>query len=240
MPDTIAKIYCAPYEDKDEINYFYNFILKYKKEAKILIKGGVLGKGNEGWHNVAKHCIAVAIGANILAELLGADRDKIVKGCLLHDWYKRNEVKIMNKLGGQKGYEQSNKEDKKLLQKYGVPRDIIKIAHANVVETADLKHLKKRSIEEKMMHYIDMITSEVEFVGYKKRLIKVLQKKRNVEFSESFRARPKYKGRALFELNYDVIRDEQRELEQKLGIKTGTMISFLKKKFKERINSDKK
>lgn len=236
--DKIAtEIYCGPEDDQKKIGYFSDFATKYPDEIKILIKGGVLGPGNEEWHNVTKHCLAVAIGADILAEVLHANRENVTKGCLLHDWYKRKEIELMNTLGGRKGYEQASDEDLRLLRKYGVQENIIKITHANVVLSADRKYLESRSLEEKIMHWMDMTTSETEFVDYKKRLSVVEQKKHNVEFSESFR--PKFGGKSLFELNYEVIEVEQKKIENLIGLKAGTLIDFIKKKFKERINSSK-
>ena len=235
MNVTMIKIHCAPDEDKNMVNYFNNFIHKYPNEAKILIKGAVLGPSNKEWHNIAKHCITVAIGADILAEKLHFDREKVIKACLLHDWYKRREIEMMTIYGGQKGYELTSKKDRQLLKKFGVSKKIIKILNSNVLKSADQKYLKNRPVEEKILHYMDMITCETKFGSYKERLSVVEKKKHNIEFSESFR--PILGGKSLFELNYEVIDIVQNEFEKKINLKPGTLIDFIKKKFKERLIS---
>lgn len=215
--------------------YFSNFALRHFREMRILAKGGVLGRGNEDWRNVAEHCLVEAVGADILAEALGVSPKRVVSAALLHDWYKRREVEAMKLIGGGKGYEKTAKEDDRLLREYGISEDVIRIAHANIPESADLKYLEERPIEEKIMHFMDLITSGLEFMDVEARIRVAEQKKHMVEFSESFRSR--YEGRTLHEVQCEITALEQREFEWRIGLESGTLLDFLKTKLGERIAS---
>ena len=220
-------------ENLAKTRYFSDFAIKHFSEMKILKKGGILGKENKDWRNISEHCLAEAVGADILAEHLKADRGAISKAALIHDWYKRREIEKMKQEGGGKGYQDTSVEDVNFLKEYGVDEKIIKISHSNIPESADVEYLKNRSLEEKIIHYIDIITSGSEFVNYEERIRIVGQKKHNIEFSESFRSQ--YDGKSLFELQQEVAAIEQDEFEKALNIQQGTLIDFIKEKLKERI-----
>lgn len=215
--------------------YFSNFALRHFREMRILTKGGVLGRGNEGWRNVAEHCLVEAVGADILAEALGVSPERVVSAALLHDWYKRREVEAMKQIGGGRGYEKTTREDDRLLREYGISDEVIRIAHANIPESADAEYLARRPIEEKIMHFLDLVTSGTEFIDVDTRTRVAEQKKHMVEFSESFRSR--YEGRTLHEVQREVTALEQREFEQEIGLEYGTLLDFLKSKLDERIVS---
>lgn len=203
---------------------------------RVLAKGGVLGKKNRDWRNIAEHCLAEAVGADILAEHLGADREKVTRASLVHDWYKRKEIESMRLVGGAQGYLETSEEDIRLLTEYGVPEDIIQLAHANIPQSAELDYIKNRSREEKIVHFIDMITDGSRFVEHDERLKIVVQKKHNIDFSELFRRR--YNGKSLFELQQEVTIQEKREFEQTIGLATNSLIPFIVNKLKERITKD--
>jgi hypothetical protein len=215
--------------------YFSNFALRHFREMRILANGGVLGRGNEDWRNVAEHCLVEAVGADILAEVLGVSPKRVVSAALLHDWYKRREVEAMKLIGGGKGYEKTAKEDDRLLREYGISDEVIRIAHANIPESADAEYLARRPIEEKIMHFLDLVTSGTEFIDVDTRTRVAEQKKHMVEFSESFRSR--YEGRTLHEVQREVTALEQREFEQEIGLESGALLDFLKSKLDERIVS---
>jgi HD superfamily phosphodiesterase len=215
--------------------YFSDFALRHFNEMKILQKGGILGKENKDWRNISEHCLTEAVGADILAEYLGGNRDKVVSAALIHDWYKRKEVERMKKEGGALGYSQAAEEDVSLLRQLGVSEEIIKLAHANIPESSNQEYLNNRSLEEKIVHYIDMITSGSQFIDYVERLRIVRGKKHNIEFSESFRER--YGGKSLLELQEELARIEEREFEDKLGLDRGELIRFIKEKLEERIQN---
>ena len=214
-------------------SYFSNFALKNFSDMKILSKGGILGKENKDWRNISEHCLAEAVGADILAEDLGADRKKVVRAVLIHDWYKRKEVEAMKKIGGVSGHKQASVEDERLLREYGIDEEIIKLSHSNIPDSADSIYLKNRSLEEKIIHYIDMATSDSDFMDFNERLDIVEKKKTAKDFSESYRE--KYNGKALNELQREISTMEQEEFEKTLNIQQGTLIDFIKEKLKERI-----
>ena len=222
---------------KKKASYFSSFALHHMEDMRILAKGGILGKEGEGWRNISEHCLAEAVVADILAESLGAKRDNVVKAALLHDWYKRREIEAMDEYGGNIGYQTTIGEDKKKLKKYGVSDEIIALAHANIPTKYDEEYLKSRVLEEKIVHFADHIVQGSEIVDFNDRLRSVEKKKQNIEFSDSFRE--KYNGKSLFDLQYKkVCPMEQKEFEEKLGLKGGILLDFIRKKLKERINKE--
>lgn len=222
-------------ENLAKTKYFSDFALKHFSEMKILKKGEILGKENKDWRNISEHCLVEAVGADILAEYLGANREEVVTSALIHDWFKRKEIEKMKKEGGLKGHRDSLIEDINFLKEYGVDEKIIKISHANIPESADLEYLKNRSLEEKIMHYIDMITSGSEFMDFNKRINIAQEKKHNVDFSESYRK--EYGGKALNELQREISAKEQEEFGKILNIQPDALIDFIKEKLEERIDN---
>ncbi|OGC80265.1 hypothetical protein A2943_00105 [Candidatus Adlerbacteria bacterium RIFCSPLOWO2_01_FULL_51_16] len=218
---------------REKTRYFSKFALAHLREMRILKAGKILGPESEGWRNVAQHCLAEAVGADILAEHLGADRSKVVRGTLLHDWYKRGEIAARREHGGMKGYLLSSAEDEQLLVRFGVTEDIIRIAHANIPETEDLGRLAQRPLEEKIMHFMDMITDQSSFIESEERLQKVERNPMTLEFLESFR--PRYGGKHLNEIQREVLTLEQAEFESILGIEHGTLVPFLNHEVQKRI-----
>lgn len=149
--------------------YFSDFALRHFQEMKILKKGGVLGKENRDWRNDSAHCLTAAAGADVLAEALGLAPEKraaIVRATLLHDWYKKHEVAASKAYGGGEGHRLASEENEMPLREFGVPEEIICLAHANIPESSDPTSLARRPLEEKIMHCIDMITSESNFFPY--------------------------------------------------------------------------
>ncbi len=203
---------------------------------RILRKGGVLEKPKgkeESWRNVSEHCLVEAVAADVLAEHLHADREKVVQAALLHDWYKRREIEGMKKKGGGEGYAAALEEDGRLLLEYGVPQELVDLAHANFPKSADPDYLKNRTLEEKIMYYVDIITSDSEIVPFEERLKLAKGKKNIVEMSEWLRGQ--YGGKSFFELHEILAPEVQTEFEDRLGIEHGTLVDFIKQKIEERI-----
>lgn len=218
--------------------YFSSFALAHLSEMRILRKGGVLGKENKGWRNISEHCLAEAVGADILAEHLGANRKKIVDAAIVHDWYKRHEVEAMKELGGAAGHKKTSAEDEVLLRELGVPEDIIRLAHVNIPDSIDPSYLAKRTTEEKILHYVDLITLGSDFTSYENRLTEASKDPRIVEFCDSYK--DKYGGLNLLDVQWKLAAEEQLEFEKALGIESGTLAQFIKENLKERIEGDKR
>jgi HD superfamily phosphodiesterase len=214
--------------------YFSAFAQRHMNEMRILAAGDVLGKESEGWRNVSEHCLVEAVGADILAERLGADREKVVQAALLHDWYKRHEVE-MSRSDGVEGYWRSIEEDKVILREKGIAEDIITISKAIIPESADPEYLSNRSVEEKIMYIMDMMTSGTQWMPPLERQ-KISAKNPNVQaFSESYRKR--FNGKSLLEL---LIEDQAivvKEFETKLGLATGELVPYLKEELQRRIET---
>lgn len=215
--------------------YFSHFAATHLPEMRILKKGGVLGKENHDWRNISEHCLLEAVGADILAEYLGADRAQLITSALLHDWYKRSEIEAMKKLGGNEGHHAAAKEELKLLRNAKVPEHIIHLMHSNIPEHADTEYLEKRALEEKIMHFVDLITLNSTFVDFRKRLDDASKKKTVVEFCDSYR--PRYNGKSLLEVQEIAGSLEQKEFEHMLNLETDTLVTFIETKLKERIQA---
>ena len=223
----------SQYEAK-KAEYLLRHIQKYPDAVRILTAGRVFGDGNEDWHNVAQHCAAVSIGGSILAGHLGASWKKVALAGLLHDWYVREERERMDKVGGGQGYAETAKEDFAKLSEFGIPDEIIKIAHANVPESIEPEYLLRRPIEHKIIHLMDISTSETRFIGYRERLRLAALKPKIVQFSESLR--PQYRNeKNLFEIQEMFASAEQAEFERFIGLEEGTLMSFIEAELRERV-----
>lgn len=221
--------------DSKKTAYFSKFALAHMPQMRILKEGGILGKENSDWRNVSEHCLVEAVGADILAEHLNADRQTVVQGVLLHDWYKRHEIGARREHGAVAGFALSSAEDPAQLKELGVSENIIRIAHANIPESDDPEYLEQRPLEDKIMHYMDMITDQSDFIEAEERLRKTESNPATMQFLESFR--DKYHGRHLNELQREVAKLEQKEFEKKLGLGEGKLIEFLKTTLHQRIEA---
>ena len=237
---------------KKKAKFYSKFALSHMEQMRILKEGGVLGDGKKikedgtreygenkqgSWRNVSQHCLTEAVAADVLAELLGVEnRENLVQGVLIHDWYKPQEKAAWREHGATEGHKISSAEDERLLRERGVPEEIIHLAHANIPETGNKEDWVKRSLEDKIMHFVDMITSGDKLTDPESRLRAVEARPADMAFLDSFR--PKFDGKHLNEVQREVIAQEQDEFEKQLGLEKGTLIEFLKQKIKERIETE--
>ena len=222
--------------EERKTKYFSDFAVKHMAEMRILAEGGILGSENKDWRNISEHCLSEAVVADILAEHLKADRKGVAQATLLHDWYKRKEVEAMQEHGADAGYQKTTEEDEKELRKLGVPEHIVRLAHANIPESDEKEHVKSRSLEEKIVHFADHIIQGSEIVNFTERRRVLEQKKRNVEFSDSFKRQ--YSGKSLFDVQFeDICPSEQGEFEESIGLEKGSLIDFLRNELRKRIDS---
>lgn len=215
--------------------YFSTFALKNLSEMRILKEGGVLGKENQDWRNISEHCLVEAVAADVLAEALAANRDKVIQAALLHDWFKRKEIEYMKAEGGAEGSKIAHVEDENKLRELGIDEEMISLAHSNVPESADPEYIATRSVEQKIVHLVDMIASGSNIISYEDRMIPVRQKPYNIEFSDSFKET--YKGRSLFDIQEELTHAEIDEFEKTIGLEQGTLIEFIKSKIQQRIDA---
>lgn len=235
---TIERYHATSADSEDtrkRTRYFDAFIRQHLSEARILRRGGVLGKEHRDWRNVSEHCLVEAVAADILAEHLGANREVLVRAALLHDWYKPQEVRAI-KERGRTGYDAVSAEDEQLLAENGVPENVIALTRAVLPESIDQDYLARRTLEERIMHYIDAMTNGFKLEeDFAIRNAVVRQKPGQVEWSDSFKDR--FGGKSLFDVQAMLVEEEQEAFEQALGLEPKTLIRFIKEKLRERIEN---
>lgn len=222
-------------KEKKKTEYFSQFALKHLSAMRILEKGGVLGEDNKEWRNVAEHCLVAAVGADILAEHLNADRDTVVLATFLHDWYKRREVEAIREHGGEKGVTKTVQEDDRLLREYGFSEEFIRVAHANMPVSADPEYIAGRSRNEKIVHFMDHITLGSEYVEVKDRWRELEKEPFFKAYSESYRGI--YGGKNLKEFQKELAESEEEEFEHKIELSPGTIVEFIRTELEKRINA---
>lgn len=221
--------------EQKRTKYFSSFAQHHLQEMRILQLGGVFGKENKEWRNVAEHCIVEAVAADVLAEALGGDRQKIVQAVLLHDWFKRHEVEEIRRRGAVEGYAKTSAEDVHLLSEIGIVPEVIRLAHANILDSLDHDYLSQRTLEEQIVHFIDAVTRNTELVSIPERFDALEQRQQNIEFSNSFMNQ--YHGQSLYTVQRDFAQAEQDAFEQQLNIEKGKLLDFVKESIKKRITT---
>ncbi|MFH1292371.1 MAG: hypothetical protein ABIH87_04225 [bacterium] len=214
-------------------NYFARFAYSHFDSLQPHEKGEVLGhKGDlEIWRNVSEHCLVASVFADILAEELGLEkeqREAVVEAAMLHDWFKKYEVKAMGvvekegKLDLRK-MEEIKREDQRLLQEMGIPEDIINLAGANIPETTQ----GPKTLSEKIIWYVDAMLSDTEPVSIAKRFKDLKmgwdgqkenpeRARRNAVFSDLYKER--YDDKSLFEV--------QQEVGEKIGTEFKRLLNY--------------
>ena len=145
--------------DSQKTQYFSDFAVKHREYFKLHRDYGVLNKA-EGWRNVSEHCLLEAVTADILAEGLGLaeeEREQLVAGAILHDFFKRRQMEMLRASGGSvEALEASERESDKVLDERGYPNSIVRIARS----AADFRRMMDPdvSLSERIMNYVDNIT----------------------------------------------------------------------------------
>ena len=213
--------------------YFSDFALRHLSMFRIQKKGDIIGKENVEWRNVPEHCLVEAVAADVLAEYLSADRERVVQAALLHDWYKRYEVGAMAEMGAVAGNQYALQQDKEKLRALGISNDVIKLAHANEPSSPDVDTLQDRTLEEKIIHYADLITSGSDFVDFHERLKAASTRKMEKERSEYLRMN--YGGKSFFEVQEIAAAMEEDEFKKMLGLGNESLIDFIRENIFERV-----
>ncbi|HWO06961.1 MAG TPA: hypothetical protein VNM40_00040 [Candidatus Paceibacterota bacterium] len=200
---------------------------------------------------MSEHCLVEAVLADVLSELLAlapVRRDIVVRAAIVHDWFKKHEKRILREARdrGQsplEAYEQSRTEDAHQLRALGVDEEIIRIADAVV------PHDRRgpQTIEEKIMWYVDGITSNTEPVRFRERFDNLergwdgeredpARAASNRDFSDMFRQR--YGGVPLYQVQRGLADLIEPELAS-LAHFNGNAVDFplyLRQKIDERIS----
>lgn len=157
----------------EKTRFFSEFAAGMKSDMRTLQSGGVLGKDAKeaGWRNVSEHCLVEALEAQILAEKLGLDPDKLKKAAVIHDWYKRREIELVEK-HGPTAHDSTIAEDAELLHTMGYDDQVIKISKSVGHSALSQMESKDVTLEEMVMHYIDDITANTDIVMLEQRMEK--------------------------------------------------------------------
>ncbi len=85
------------------------------------------------------------------------------------------------------------------------------------------------------MHFVDITTSNTDFMSARERIAKVREKQSTREFHDLFKDR--YGGKNLGEVNILLAEMDATLFEQTLGLAPEALIDFIKKKIEERIEA---
>lgn len=207
--------------------YFSDFATKHLGAFRIHKEQGLLSK-KEGWRNVSEHCLVEAVAADCLAEELQLpedDKEKLVTGALLHDFYKRQEIELMSARGKTSMDVVREAEDKgtEYLNRKGIDPEVIKIINSVGASPVDYFETKEPTMEEKIMHYVDDITDGNDFTYLKDRLDRVAKRYPDVE-------------KSIYERMFKVSEKIEKEIADKLGLAEARELPmYIKRKIEERI-----
>jgi len=222
--------------ESKKTKYFSDFAVKLKNHFKTLKEGGVSGKEAkmEGWRNVSEHCLVESVMADVIAEKLDLDRDKMKTAALVHDWYKRQEIENAKK-DGVKGFDRADSEDKQKLLEMGYSEEVIKIAHS--VGHTSLQRMQEADVtpEELVMHYIDDITNGTDISSLDERIDKSAAEPRYKELNES--GREIFDGKTYFEVHRKVGKQIEQKIAQLMDVDPPESLpELIKEKIKKRID----
>lgn len=223
----------------------FQFIRKFPEAIKLYQEHGLLPK-NEGWSNVARHCLVEAASADTIAEQLNfSDKDKhdLSQAALLHDFYKRRSIEMINEekekiMQGLEGnvteadIESSNRTIE-ILRKSGISEDVIQIL-SNSLGYASIEepNAEKLSLPEKILHYLDDITLNENIVSLRERI--EMLKLRYPQINEEGVARY---GKPTYDQQFEIGSKIERELANLLELeRSEDLPEYIKEKLIERIN----
>jgi hypothetical protein len=241
IPDSPEKIFA---EKKQK--FFFNFIYKHRKEIiKLYEEYGLLPKNRKDksldWSNVPRHCTTEAVAGETLGKLLGLnDRETnlITMAPFYHDFYKRESIELIkaNPENATAADDQANAKAKKILLEKGVDGQIVSIIDKSLgYDSIERKNVEQMSLLEKIMHYLDDITSGEELVALKERIDTLKQNPRYANINQEGIA--KY-GKPTYDQQFEVGSEIEADLAKILGLeKPEELPNFLKEKIRERINN---
>ncbi len=190
---------------------------QYQREFTILKENGNL---TGDWSNVYDHCKTEAVIADLLSDMLNLsanDRVYLVRAAILHDWYKRTERESKN-------YDTTYSEQG--LKELGIDSQVIEIAHS--VGHTSLKWIEGSYFLRKVMHFIDDICVGSDIVEIDERVNKTEASGRYTQLIEDYRK--ELDGRNFFDVQKEVGKIIQNEIEDKCGISHGSLVTVIKQK----------
>ena len=192
---------------------------EFKLECSILKNEGQL---IDDWSNVYDHCISEAIVASCVSDLLKLPKEqstKLISAAILHDWYKRVE-----RTSGR--YDESAKESYDKLLALGIDEYVVELAHS-VGHTSISDVANSNDFLKKVMHYIDDVTLNDKLVELDERMDSLENSEKYRELNESGR---KIYGRTYFEMQRELGKEIEKEIETRTNLTPKTLISEIKKR----------
>lgn len=217
--------------------YFSRFALSFRKDLKLHQEYGVLSK-KEGWRNVSEHCLLEAVMVDVLAEQLGLskeERENLVTGALLHDFYKREQMRIIKEGGGStESLEKSEEESNRILQEKNYPEGVFMVAGS----ASDVKRMallySEVALIEKIIFYVDSITMNNQISSVAERIQKQKANERYKRIDEE--AKEYLGGKTQLEAMEEISIKIQKELAERLGIEDPeTLPKWIEREIKKRI-----
>lgn len=162
--------------EKKKIEYFKKISLSVREAFKMHKEAGLWGEKNseEDWRDVSEHCLVEAARAQVFADKLGLSEDvkrDLVSAAALHDFFKKEEIKIYETKGiSWDNYEKAEERASNLLREGGFNERVIKlvgsigmIALGEVKGILGKKELSQDDIAFLVLHYIDDYTNGSEW-----------------------------------------------------------------------------
>ncbi len=143
---------------------FWHYARRHLEEMRLLFRGGRLSRKEGDWNNVIDHCLVQGAAVDALADLIdlsAEDRDRLQRTAFVHDWKKRLEIKPRDFNPEQEA------RAAELAQQVSPDEEIM---------AATEKCFSKKIIDgqasflQKLMFYIDDITSGSKVTGYRERI----------------------------------------------------------------------
>jgi hypothetical protein len=181
-------------------NRIMNFNLEktYTNDFSILREYGNLV---DEWSNVYDHCKKEGELAFIIGKLLKLSEDDLstlVRGAILHDWFKRSEREVAEMYGGDpEKYDTANEFSYSGLIELNVPERVVEVAHS-VGHTALKKIQLSSDILKRTMFLIDNIVDGDTLVEYDERMDRLEKSSRYTKLNEAGRA--EHNGRTYYEV----------------------------------------
>lgn len=171
--------------------YFSNFALKHLSAFRLHKEQGLLPK-TEGWSNVSEHCLLEAVAVDVVSEKLNLgqkERDRLVEAALLHDYFKRREIETM-KARGETGLDiikEVEVQSESVLISKGVDPEVVRMT--GLVGAGSLEYFENNDtkLDEKILHYVDDITDNIQILPLRDRVEKVAKKYPDLDKTGSYK-----------------------------------------------------
>lgn len=218
-------------------SYFSHFARSHLSSLRLHEEYGVLEK-KEGWRNVSEHCLLEAVAVDILAEKLNLDetiRSELVTGAILHDFHKREQMKLFQEKGAStKSLMESEEVSSRILKEKDFSEGIISVASAAADTKKMAQSFSDTSLSERIIYYIDSITDNNEISTIEKRVSKSEASERYRRINEE--AREYLNGQTQLETMRKISTDIQKELAEKLKIEDPTTLpKWIEGEIKKRV-----